>query len=84
MEQRVKAVVNEALEIPFQFGCVTGLCHFLIIPRDIDDVIMGLDFLRDIGFSLTNGHEKLEVKFHEPNIAPGIRRNRRRKTSLSF
>ena len=60
--------------IPFQFGGVTGLCHLLILPATIDDVIRNLDFLRDIGFNLTTGHDKLEVKFPEPKITAGVTR----------
>ena len=67
MAQRIKAVVSEALEIPFQFGGVTGLCNFLILPGTINNVILGLDILRDIGYCLTIGHEK-------PKITLGVSR----------
>ena len=74
MAQGVKTVGCEALEIPCQFGEVSGLCHLLILPGSIDDVIVGLDFLRDIGFSLTIGHEKLEVMLPEPKITSRVSR----------
>ena len=46
----------------------------MILPNAIDDVILVLDFLRNIGFSLIIGHEKLEVKFSEAKRTPGVSR----------
>ena len=49
-------VLKKALLMPIEFGKISGDYVFLVMPGVIDDIILGLDLLQDIGSRMAIGY----------------------------